>query len=294
VSGTAVAIREVLPRDGFQDLDVRLPTDTKVAVVEALWGAGLRWIEITSMVHPKWVPQFADAEAVLAAVRELDGLTSSVFVPNRRGLDRALGAGATEVSLVVASTDALSRENFAMERDAALAEIVAVSEDAAAAGAQVSVTIGGAFGCPFEGAVSAETVRALVTAVAAAPVDSILLADTIGVARPDDVARLVGAVADLVGDRPLGVHLHGGAGAVTGVLAGVGAGATLVDASTTGLGGCPFVPDAPGNVSTEQTVAALHAAGIATGVSPSALDAAATEIRRLLDEVTDHDTVPAA
>ncbi|HEY4097158.1 MAG TPA: hydroxymethylglutaryl-CoA lyase [Baekduia sp.] len=294
MSGTAVAIREVLPRDGFQDLDVRLPTDVKVAVIEALWGAGLRWIEITSMVHPKWVPQFADAEEVLAAVRELDGLTSSVFVPNRRGLDRALGAEATEVSLVVASTDALSRENFAMERDAALAEIVAVSEDAAAAGARVSVTIGGAFGCPFEGAVADETVRALVAAVAAAPVDSILLADTIGVARADDVARLVGAVADLVGDRPLGVHLHGGAGAVAGVLAGVGAGATLVDVSTTGLGGCPFVPNAPGNVSTEQTVAALHGAGIPTGVSEPALAAAATEIRRLLDEVTDHDTVPAA
>jgi hydroxymethylglutaryl-CoA lyase len=282
---TAVRVRDVLPRDGFQDYGAHVPTATKLATIEALYGAGLRWIEVTSMVHPRWVPQFTDAEAVVAGATALDGLEVSVFVPNRRGLERALAAGAHEISLAVATTDALSRENFAMERDAALAEVLAVADAAHAAGVRVSVTIGGAFGCPFAGPVSPETVVALAEPLAASPAASLFVADTIGAALPGQVGTLVERVRGALSDVPLGLHLHGGAAAVALLLEGVAAGATLVDTSSTGLGGCPFVPDAPGNVDTAASVAALHAAGVSTGLDLARLRAAATQITHLLEDV---------
>src|SRR5262249_27762560 len=131
---TPVRIRDVLPRDGFQDEAQTIPTATKVEIVERLWAGGLRWVEVTSMVHPRRLPQFADAEEVLAAGGRLARLVRSVFVPNRRGLERALAVGAEEVSLALAATDTLSRENFGMDRDAALAEVLAVIDAATAAG----------------------------------------------------------------------------------------------------------------------------------------------------------------
>ena len=117
----AVRLREVLPRDGFQDFDVVIPTATKRAIVERLWQAGLRWVEVSSMAHPRLLPQFADAERLIGELAGCDGLLRSVFVPNRRGLERALSAGVEEVSLAVAATDTLSRENFGVGRAEALA-----------------------------------------------------------------------------------------------------------------------------------------------------------------------------
>lgn len=279
-----IRIREVLPRDGFQDFGAHIPAQTKIAIIEALWGNGLRWIEVSSMVHPRWVPQFADAEEVLAAIADLDGLLSSVFVPNLRGLRRAFDSAADEVSLAVASTDSLCKKNFAMTRDRMFDEIVAMANQAVAAGTKVSVTIGGAFGCPFEGAVAGEVVVDLAEALCALPIDNLFVADTIGVATADDVGRLVKELVARLGQGvPLGVHLHGGAGAVDGVMAGVEAGACLVDTALTGLGGCPFVPSAPGNVSTELTVAALETGGFTVPVSSAALSDAAQRVTRLLE-----------
>ncbi|MDO8211110.1 hydroxymethylglutaryl-CoA lyase [Conexibacter sp. CPCC 206217] len=290
-----VSVREVLPRDGFQDERALIPTATKLAIVERLWQAGLRWIEVSSMVHPRKLPQFADAQELLAqlAERDLDGLVRSVFVPNRRGLERALAAGAQEVSLAVASTDTLSRENFGMDRDAALAEVLAVVAQAHAAGVRSSVTIGGAFGCPFEGAVAPETVSALASQLAQSAAESLFVADTIGVAKDGEVAALVGRLAFELPVIPLGIHLHGGPGAVGDVLAAIDAGATLVDASTSGLGACPFVPHAPGNVPTELVVAALHRAGVATDLDAAALSAAARDITHVLKEVRSRELTDA-
>lgn len=287
MSGTPIALREVLPRDGFQDFERQIPFEVKVAIIELLWGAGLRWVEVSSMVHPRWVPQFSDAEQVMAALSERDDLRKAVFVPNLRGLQRALDAGADEVSLAIASTDSLSLENFAMSRERALVEIRAMATIAHQAGRDVTVTIGGAFGCPFEGAVASDKVMALLTKILTLPLQSVFLADTIGVAGPDDVRRLVTTTCDEAGDLPVGIHLHGGAGAVDGVLAAVGAGATIVDSALTGLGGCPFVPDAPGNVSTELTVAALAEAGYALAVNADTLGQAARQVTELLEEVSD-------
>ncbi len=289
---SAVRLREVLPRDGLQDYAVHVPTAAKIAIVERLHAAGLRWIEVTSMVHPKWVPQFSDAEEVLAAVGGLDGLVASVFVPNRRGLDRAVGNGADEVSLAVAASDTLSRENFAMDRAEALAEILWVIGEADAAGVRSTVTIGAAFGCPYEGAVAAQDVVDLARALADSAVSAVLVADTIGCATAGQVPELVAQVVAAVSDRPIGVHLHG-AGATADVVRAIGVGARIVDASTTGLGGCPFVPAAPGNVATELVLAGLDLEGVSTGLDLRALTTAARDIDKLLQEVRDHaDTEP--
>jgi hydroxymethylglutaryl-CoA lyase len=280
-------LREVLPRDGLQDYASHVPTATKIAIVERLHAAGMRWIEVTSMVHPRWVPQFSDAEQVLAAANGLDGLVASVFVPNRRGLDRAVAHGVAEASLAVAATDTLSRENFAMDRAEALAEILRVIAEADRAGIRSTVTIGAAFGCPYEGPVAAADVVELARTLADSAVSAVLVADTIGCATEDQVPELVASVVAAVPDRPVGVHLHG-AGATADVVRAVGAGARIIDSSTTGLGGCPFVPDAPGNVATELVLAGLAAAHVTTGLDLDAVTAAALDINRFLQEVSTH------
>jgi hydroxymethylglutaryl-CoA lyase len=282
-----VRLREVLPRDGLQDYAFHVPATTKIAIVERLHAAGMRWIEVTSMVHPKWVPQFSDAEQVLAAVNGLDGLVASAFVPNRRGLDRAVGHGVDEASLAVAATDTLSRENFAMDRAEALTEILRVVAEADSAGIRSTVTIGAAFGCPYEGPVAADDVVELVRRLVDSAVSAVFVADTIGCATEGQVPDLVAQVVAAVPDRPVGVHLHG-AGATADVIRAVDAGARIVDSSTTGLGGCPFVPDAPGNVATELVIAGLVAEGVDAGLDLDAVTAAAHDINRLLQEVSDH------
>jgi hydroxymethylglutaryl-CoA lyase len=284
-SPVPIEIREVLPRDGFQDLDRHLPAATKIAVTRRLWDAGLRWIEVTSMVSPKWVPQFADAEEVLRAARGLDGLKASVFVANRRGLERALAVGADEVSLALASTDTLSQKNFNMDREEALAELGAVAATAREAGAEVSLTIGGALGCPYEGEVAPADVAALAARAVALEPASLFVADTIGVGTPAAVGAVVRAVREAAPGPKLGVHLHGGDASTESVLVAIGEGATVVDSALAGFGGCPFVPDAPGNVSTEAVSRALDAAGLSHAEDSGALLAAAAEVRSMIDAV---------
>jgi hydroxymethylglutaryl-CoA lyase len=281
----AIEIREVLPRDGFQDLDRHLPAATKIAVIGRLHAAGLRWIEVTSMVSPKWVAQFADAEEVLGAARALDGLKASVFVANRRGLERALAVGADEISLALAATDTLSRENFNMGREEALAELGAVAAAARAAGAEVSLTIGGALGCPYEGTVAPADVAALAARAVELDPATLFVADTIGVGTPAAVGAVVRAVREAAPGPRLGVHLHGGDASTAGVLAAIEAGASVVDSALAGFGGCPFVPEAPGNVSTEAVASALDAAGLAHAEDTAALLAAAAEVRAMIDAV---------
>jgi hydroxymethylglutaryl-CoA lyase len=291
----AVRIREVLPRDGFQDLDVHLPAATKIAIIEELAGAGLDWIEVTSMVSPRWVPQFTDAEEVLRAVRAMAGIEASVFVPNRRGLERLLSVGADEVSLAVASTDELAKENFAKDRDETVAEVIAVATQAEAEGLRSSVSIGGSFGCPYRGEVQPAEVVELAKRLAASPVGAIFVADTIGVGTKQQAAELTAAVREVVpAEVDLGIHLHGGDASAASVLAAVEAGATVADSSTTGAGGCPFVPEAPGNVSTESLVAALAGAGIETPVDAPALLAAGARISSLIEEARKHERDAAA
>ena len=280
-------MREVLPRDGFQDLDYPVPADRKVAAIGALYAGGHRWIEVTSMVRPEWVPQFVDAEEVLRTCAEFVGLRRAVFVPNRRGLDRALAIGCEEASFAIAATDGLSVANFGRDRATMLAEVTAAAAAARDAGLDASVTIGGAFGCPYDGKVELTTVLQLAAALVSSGVDVIFLADTIGSATVDTVADAFRALRTECPDTDLGVHLHGGVAAIDRVDAALDNGASVIDAASGGYGGCPFVPHAPGNVPSESVVARLAERGFPCDLDPAGAARGAMEARRILEEVRD-------
>lgn len=269
----SVVICEVSPRDGLQNESVVLPTEAKVELVERAIAAGARRIEAVSFVNPQRVPQMADAEAVMSAVPRGDDVAYAGLVMNRRGLDRALAAAVDEVNVVVVATDTFCRRNqgtSTAEACDAAAEIVA---DARAAGIATTITVGAAFGCPFEGEVSLERLDDVVARVAEAGADEIALADTIGVAVPVAVTE---RLALLARRAPSGtrrrLHLHdtrntGVANAVAGVTAGV----DVLDASIGGVGGCPFAPNATGNVATEDLVYTFARSGIDTGLDLATL-----------------------
>jgi hydroxymethylglutaryl-CoA lyase len=271
-----VTVVEVGPRDGLQNERVVLDVATKAAYVERLVAAGLHRIEVVSFVDPVRVPQMADAEQVLAAVPRVDGVRYAGLVLNPRGLDRALaageqGAGVDEVDVVVVATDEFSRRNQGVDSERGSRLAGEVVGRARAAGLFTTVTIAAAFGCPFEGDVPTARVVELARAAHAAGVDEIALADTIGVGVPADVRRLVAAVREVT-DRPLRLHLHntrntGYANAVTAVELGVAA----LDASSGGIGGCPFAPNATGNIATEDLAYLMRRSGVATGLDLAAL-----------------------
>jgi hydroxymethylglutaryl-CoA lyase len=270
-SMSVVEIVEVGPRDGLQNEDVVLDVAAKVAYIEALAGAGLRRIEAVSFVHPKRVPQMADAEAVMAAVPRRDGVAYSGLVLNRRGLDRAVAAGVDEVNMVVVATDTFSARNQGMttaEGPRAGAPRAGAARDA---GLRMSLTVGAAFGCPFEGEVRPERVTDIVRSCVEAGVNEIALADTIGVAVPRDVRALVSAVRSVT-DVPLRCHFHNTRNTgYANALAAIEAGVAALDASSGGIGGCPFAPAATGNIATEDLLYALGRSGIGTGIDMARL-----------------------
>jgi hydroxymethylglutaryl-CoA lyase len=274
----AVDIVEVGPRDGLQNEQHLVSTAAKIAYIRALVDAGARRIEATSFVHPKRVPQMADAEAVMAGVPRPDGVSYIGLLVNARGLDRALAAGMDEVNVVVVATETFCQRNQGMSVAEAVRSFAALSGRAHAAGPRVTATIGASFGCPFEGEVAPETVAELARQCADAGADEIALADTIGVGVPADVERLVRAVR-AVTDLPLRFHFHntrntGYANALTAVALG----ASALDSSAGGIGGCPFAPAATGNIATEDLAYALRRSGIESGVDLSRVVSAAALI----------------
>lgn len=276
----AVDIVEVGPRDGLQNESVLLDTDAKVAYIEALLATGLRRIEATSFVHPRRVPQMADAEQVMAQVPRPDGVRYAGLVLNQRGLDRALATGLDEVDVVVVATETFSQRNQGMSVEETLRSLEAIAHRAKSEQLFVTATIGATFGCPFEGEVSPDHVASLARRCADFGVDEIAVADTIGSGVPSDVERVLSAVRSQV-DLPLRCHFHntrntGYANALAAIDAGVGA----LDASSGGIGGCPFAPRATGNIATEDLAWLLSRSGIRTGLEFGALLAAA----QLLEE----------
>jgi hydroxymethylglutaryl-CoA lyase len=273
-----VALRDVSLRDGLQD-EAPIPTEAKVAIFEALVAAGIRDLELTSFVRPDRVPAMADAEAFCAATADLarqTGTTRWGLVLNARGAERALAAGLTHLQYVVSVSDAHSRHNAGAGTDEMLDEFTRFAAAAIDAGAVVEMTLATAMGCPFEHDVDPDRVVDLARRAVDAGASSIGLADTIGVAVPTEVAVLVGLVRSNVG-VPIGVHLHDTRGlAIANAIAALEHGAVRLDASVGGLGGCPFAPNASGNVPIEDLAHALEAMGVVTGVSVTALvDAAA-------------------
>ena len=265
MSDAQVQVVEVGPRDGLQNEAVIVPTDAKVGYLEALVDAGLRRIEAVSFVHPDRVPQMADAEAVMARAPRRDGVSLAGLVLNRRGLQRAVDAGVDEVNVVVVASETFSQRNQGTGIDDGVETAAAVIAGATAAGLRATVTIAAAFGCPFEGEVPVQRVVDIAGRVAPGA-NELALADTIGVAVPADVTPRLAAVREVT-DLALRCHFHntrntGYANAVAAVESGV----VALDASSGGIGGCPFAPRATGNIATEDLVYLLSRSGIETGL----------------------------
>ena len=245
-----------------------LSTEAKVELIRRSTNAGVRRIETVSFVNPRLVPQMADAEAVMEGLGDSpDGVSYIGLVLNRRGLDRALPTAVDEVNFVVGATDGFTTANQGSTVADTMAEIEAMLPEAADAGRSTTVTISVAFGCPFEGEVPVEQVSALAGRAAAAGAGEIALGDTIGVAVPAQVVAVAEAVVAVIADADLRMHFHDTRNTgVANVYAALTAGVAIVDASVGGAGGCPFAPDATGNVATEDVLYALDRMGVSTGI----------------------------
>jgi len=277
-----VEVVEVGPRDGLQNEDMILDVAARVAYIEALATTGLRRIEAVSFVNPARVPQMADAEAVMAAVPRPEGVRYSGLVLNQRGLDRAVTAGVDEVNMVVVATDTFSAKNQGMTTAEAIRATALIAGTARAAGLAVTVTVAAAFGCPFEGEVRPERVAGIVRQCTDAGVTELALADTIGVAVPRDVRTLVAAVRSET-SLPLRCHFHNTRNTgYANALAAIEEGVTALDASSGGIGGCPFAPAATGNIATEDLLYALGRSGIEAGIDMAPLLAASSYIEERL------------
>ena len=271
MAGSAsVTIVEVGPRDGLQNEPDTLAPSVRAELVDRLGRSGLPTIEAASFVDPRRVPQMAGAEEVVAALDRRDGVIYAGLALNERGYERALASKLDEVRVAFGATESFNQRNQNASVEESLEAATRIVGRAREDGIQSAVTISVAFGCPFEGEVDEGRVVALAAEVAAAKPDVLLLGDTIGAGVPGQVARLVSDVAELGG--VVGGHFHNTRNTgYANALAALEAGATVLDASIGGLGGCPFAPRATGNIATEDLVWMLEREGIATGIDLDAL-----------------------
>lgn len=268
MSKQQITIVEVGPRDGLQSEPEILSTDSKVTFIKKAIDAGIRRLEVASFVHPKLVPQMADAEALIEKLTQRDDVSYIGLIMNERGLDRALTTRIHEIGMVVVASDTYNRKNQGVGTDESVAAWRAISARAKDNGLRANVMISSAFGCPYEGEVKVERVVELAKQVVEAGPAELGIADSIGVAVPDQVAELLGRVREVIGEIPLRCHFHntrntGLANAQAAVVAGV----TYLDASIGGIGGCPFAPAATGNIPTDDLLYMLDRSGVVTGIS---------------------------
>jgi hydroxymethylglutaryl-CoA lyase len=262
-----IEIVEVGPRDGLQNEATLFSTSQKLEFIKRAIDAGVRRIEVASFVNPKSVPQMADAEAVSAGLPRRDDVIYIGLVLNKRGALRALEAGLPELGAVCAASDGFATRNQGQTSDESLAMCCEVVRLAREVGRRGQITISTAFGCPFDGEVDPQRVIDMARIAAAAGPVELAIADTIGVASPREVADLVAKVIEAIKPLPVRVHFHNTRNTgLANVWAAVNAGATTVDASLGGLGGCPFAPRATGNVPTEDVVYMLERSGYHTGL----------------------------
>jgi hydroxymethylglutaryl-CoA lyase len=278
-----VTVVEVGPRDGLQNEQAIVPAAAKLELIGRLTAAGLAVIEATSFVSPRAVPQLADAEEVMRGLRREPGVRYPVLVPNARGLERAQAAGATEIAVFTAASESFCQANIGMSIDRSLEVFETVVAAARAAGMWVRGYVSTAFGCPYEGAVDPAAVARVAAALDAMGCAEVSIGDTIGVAVPEQVPEVIGAVSAGVPVERLALHLHDTRGnALRNVDAGLELGVRTFDSSAAGLGGCPFAPGAPGNLATESLVEHLHREGLRTGVDAALVADAGAFIRGLL------------
>ena len=280
---TGVTVVEVGPRDGLQNEAAIVPTAAKVRFIEMLATAGLPVVEATSFVHPEAVPQLADADRVLPMIARRPGVRYPVLVPNMRGLERAIAAGADAVAVFTAASEAFAQANIRMTIAESLKAFAPVLATAREAGMWTRGYVSTAFGCPYQGEVDPAAVADVAVALAGLGCDQISIGDTIGVAEPDGVSRVLRPLLEQLPAQRLALHLHDTRGrAIDNADVGLQLGITTFDASASGLGGCPFAPGAPGNLATETLVSWLHGLGIETGVDEPALLEASAYIRSQL------------
>ena len=266
----SVTICDVGPRDGLQNQPVTLEPAVRAELVDMLAAAGVPRIEAVSFVSPKHVPQMAGAEEVVAAIERREGVVYAGLAVNERGYDRLRETGLDEVHYAFAATEEFNRRNAHASVEEGVAGAERIVARAKADGIRSTVTIGVAFGCPFEGAVDPGRVAELAARVVAAGADEVTLADTVGVGVPRQVRDLVGRAVPL--GVPVGIHLHNTRNTgFANAYAALEAGATVFDASVGGIGGCPFAPRATGNIATEDLVYLLHGEGVETGIDLGAL-----------------------
>ena len=284
-TAAAVEIVDVAARDGLQSDAAMVSTAAKVELIGRLVDAGVKRLEAASFVNPKRVPQMADAEAVMAALPRSDDVTYIGLVMNRRGLDRALAAGVDEINAVVVCSDTFCERNQGTTTAGAVALWEELAEGARAGGISAGVTLSAAFGCPYEGDVPVERLAEVAAEVVQSNPAEIAIADSIGVAVPADVTERVRAVREAVGEGVrLRAHFHNTRNTgYANALAAVEAGVEVLDASLGGIGGCPFAPNATGNIATEDLVYLLDRTGVSTGLSLEALCESALWLEQLLD-----------
>ena len=262
-----IEINDVAPRDGLQIEPVIVPTEGKVAFVNALAHCGFARIEATSFTSARAIPALADAEAVMHQIERVPGVAYTVLVPNLRGLERALSCRPDEVNLVMSCSETHNRANLRMTREQSKAQLTAMIDEAGKSGVPVNVSLSTVFGCPFEGDIPEADVMALARRFADAGASGITLCDTTGMAYPNQVAAMCEAFQRALPQTGLTIHLHNTRGmGLANAIAAWQTGVTRFDAAAGGLGGCPYAPGASGNVSTEELVHMFASMGVDTGV----------------------------
>ena len=282
----SVTVYEVGPRDGLQNEANLVPTEDKIAFVNALAKTGLTRIEITSFVSPKWIPQLADARELAESVDRVSGVHMSALVPNRRGLDNAIAAGVKDVAVFISASETHNKRNVNKTIADTLRAFEDVVRPAQDAGLSVRAYVSAVFGCPYEGDVDPARVLDLCQTLLGTGVYEISLGDTIGVANPLQVESVLNLLTASIDKDKLAVHFHDTQGtALANCVAALAAGIHTVDSSIGGLGGCPYAPGASGNLATEDLVAMLHGMGIETGIDLDAL----VECSRMAASFVGHD-----
>ena len=277
-----LSVREVGPRDGLQNEDP-VSTADKVGLIDDLGRTGLTRIEAVSFVHPRAIPQMADADEVWASIARPAGVRYSALVPNLRGAQRALAAGVRELEVVVSASDTHNRANIGRPTEQSLQDIEQIVALAHDSGATVQAIVATAWGCPYEGEVPAERVLWVAGRALAAGADTLSYGDTTGMATPGRVTRLVGQTRLAHPDVALNLHFHNTRGtALANILAALQLGVADFDASVGGLGGCPYAPGASGNVATEELVHMVEDMGVDTGVDLDALLAVAARAEAMV------------
>jgi hydroxymethylglutaryl-CoA lyase len=292
-------VREVGLRDGLQSIAEIMPTEQKLAWLDAEHAAGVREIEVSSFVPPKLLPQLADAEAVVRHALTLPGLVVSALIPNLRGAERGLALGVHEMNYVLSVSDGHNRANVRRSTEESIEDfrrVVALCGTAPAdRRPRVACGLATAFGCTIEGAVDEERVRRIAVEMAEAGADAIILADTVGYGQPAAVERVFRRVMADVAPLPVSGHFHDTRGmGLANVLAALGVGARAFDASLGGLGGCPYAPGATGNIVTEDLAFMLEAMGFDTGIDIDRLVAVREQLRAALPDVALHGAIATA